>query len=447
MSDQPRSQSDDLGLRSIATPPEELGEGAPTPRPGEGAATRRPGEGAATPRPGEGAATRRPGGGAPTQVRSETAAGPSTEVARTRAWVLEEPGADLELTTVELAPPGPEQVLVRIRATGVCASDVHVLDGRLPKPMPFVPGHEAAGEVVAVGDGVHDLAPGAHVVLSILPRCGTCEACVAGRTNHCTWAGDLAGTGTLDGTNTGWHLPDGRALHHFNGVSSFAEHVVSPRSGVVEIDPALPFSQAALLGCAVATGVGAVRNAARVAAGQTVAVIGCGGVGLNVIQGARIAGASRIVAVDLDPEKLALATALGATDVVDVAQQDVRTVVPQLVAGGVDHAFDAIGRPSALEDAFAITATGGTAIAVGLYATDAQITIDAFPLVGERRLVGTYLGGVDPHVDVPALAQDALYGRLELASLIVERTFEDLPDAVADLRAGRTLARQVLTLP
>ncbi len=371
----------------------------------------------------------------------------SAPVTHTRAWVLEEPGADLARTTLALAPPGPAQVLVRIRATGVCASDVHVMDGRLPKPMPFVPGHEAAGEVVAVGEGVDDLAPGAHVVLSILPRCGVCAACVAGRTNHCTWAADLAATGTLDGAHTAWHLPDGRPVHHFNGVSSFAEHVVSPRSGVVEIDPTLDFSQAALLGCAVATGVGAVRNAARVAAGQTVAVIGCGGVGLNVLQGARMAGARRIVAIDVDTAKLALATELGATDVVDASRQDVRSTVAQLVAGGVDHAFDAIGRPSALEDAFAITAAGGTAIAVGLYATDAQITIDAFPLVGERRLVGTYLGGVDPHVDVPALARDVLEGRLELASLIVERGFEDLPEAVADLRAGRTLARQVLTLP
>ena len=402
MSDPPRSEADPVGLRSIVDP-----------------------------------------GG----LRSDAAARYTTEVTRTRAWVLEQPGGELVLTSVALSPPGPDQVLIRIRASGVCASDVHVMDGRLPKPMPFVPGHEAAGEVVAVGDGVHDLVPGAHVVLSILPRCGTCEACLAGRTNHCAWAADLAGTGTLDGTRTGWHLPDGRALHHFNGVSSFAEHVVSPRSGVVEIDPALPFPQAALLGCAVATGVGAVRNAARVAAGDAVAVIGCGGVGLNVIQGARMAAAGRIVAVDVDGAKLALARELGATDVVDASEQDVRTVVPQLVPGGVDHAFDAIGRPSALEDAFAITAAGGAAIAVGLYATDAQITIDAFPLIGERRLIGTYLGGIDPHLDVPVLARDALEGRLQLRSLIVERGFEDLPAAVADLRAGRTLARQVLILP
>ncbi len=414
MSDVPRSQTDPFEVRSIATPEESEVAAPPSVR---------------------------------SQADPDPAGAASVEVARTRAWVLEAPGSDPVLTEVDLSPPGPEQVLVRIRATGVCASDVHVLDGRLPKPMPFVAGHEAAGEVVAVGAGVDDLAPGAHVVLSILPRCGRCAACTAGRANHCAWAADLAGTGTLDGTSTAWHLPDGRPLHHFNGVSSFAEHIVAPRSGVVEIDPALEFSQAALLGCAVATGVGAVRNAARVAAGDTVAVIGCGGVGLNVIQGARMAGASRIVAVDVDPAKLALAERLGATDTVDAAREDVRTVVPQLVAGGVDHAFDAIGRPSALEDAFAITAAGGAAIAVGLYATDDRITLDAFPLIGERRLLGTYLGGVDPHVDVPALARDALEGRLELEGLIVERALEDLPAAIADLRAGRTLARQVLVLP
>jgi S-(hydroxymethyl)glutathione dehydrogenase / alcohol dehydrogenase len=364
---------------------------------------------------------------------------------KTTAAVLRAPGALLELTEVELAAPGAAQVLVRIRATGVCASDLHIVEGRLPKPLPIVPGHEAAGEVVAVGPEVDDLQIGAHVVLSILPRCLACGACRAGQTAHCSWGGKLAVTGTIDGTATAWHLPDGSPLHHFNGVSSFARHVVAPRSGVIEVDAAVPFSAAALLGCAVSTGIGAVRNAAQVTAGQTVAVIGCGGVGLNIVQGARIAGASRIVAVDVDTAKLELARRLGATDTVDARDLDVPREVKRLVGRGVDHAFDAIGRPAALQDAYAMTGSGGTAIAVGLYATDDEITIKAFPFIGERRLIGTYMGGGDPHVDIPRLAADVLDGSLFMEELIVERPFAEINEAIGDLRHGRTLARQVLT--
>lgn len=373
------------------------------------------------------------------------APGSPSDPSRPTAAVLREVGGPLELTTVELDPPGPDQVLVRVRATGVCASDVHIVDGRLPKPLPIVPGHEAAGEVAAVGHGVDDLRPGQHVVLSILPRCGRCTVCRDGRGNHCPWAGALGATGTLDGRRTGWRLDDGTPLHHFNGISAFAEHVVVPRSGAIAIDPAVPFASAALLGCAVATGVGAVRNAANVRPGQTVAVFGCGGVGLNVVQGARMAGAERIVAVDLDAAKLALARRVGATDTLDASHLDVRAEVARLLPEGVDHAFDAIGRPRVLEDAFAVTAPGGTAVAVGLYATDATITLDAFPLIGERRLVGTYLGGGDPHRDVPALAADLLAGRLLLDELVMERPFTEVGAAVDGLRAGHVVARQVLT--
>jgi S-(hydroxymethyl)glutathione dehydrogenase / alcohol dehydrogenase len=312
--------------------------------------------------------------------------------------------------------------------------------------LPVVPGHEAAGEVVAVGPGVDDLSVGTRVVLSILPRCGNCSACVAGRGNHCVWAAALAATGTVDGHRTAWHLADGTPLHHFTGVSSFADHVVVPRSGAVAVDPAVPYAAAALLGCAVSTGVGAVRHAAGVRMGQTVAVFGCGGVGQNVVQGARLAGASRIVAVDRDPAKLALAERLGATDTVDARDQDVRTGVTTAVPGGVDHAFDAVGIPALLSDAFAVTAPGGTAVAVGLYPVDAQVTLDAFPLIGERRIVGTYLGGGDPHEVVPELAAAYLAGDLLLDELVVERPFEQVGDAIDALRAGRILARQVLVL-
>lgn len=360
------------------------------------------------------------------------------------AAVISTPGGPLEHTELLLRDPGPHEVLVRIRASGVCASDVHIIDGRLPKPMPIVPGHEAAGEVVEVGDGVDDLEAGTPVVLSILPRCGRCAACAAGRGNHCDWAATIGASGTLDGTSTGWHRHDGTPVHHFNGVSSFADHVLVPRSGVVPVDPRLPFPVAALLGCAVATGVGAVRNAARVAPGETVAVIGCGGVGLNVIQGARLAGAGRIVAIDRDEAKLALARELGATDAVDARDGDPSGQLHGVLPDGVDHAFDAIGDPEVLASAFAMTAAGGTAVAVGLYATDARLTIPAFPLVGERRVVGTYLGGIEPRIDIPKLARDHLAGGLRLAELVAERPFAEADAAVDELRRGATLARQVL---
>lgn len=379
-----------------------------------------------------------------TSDRIHGAAAGSAAPRRVTAAVLHQAGGPLELTEVTLGPPGPAEVLVRIRATGVCASDVHVIDGRLPKPLPFVPGHEAAGEVVAVGADVVDLAIGTQVVLSILPRCDRCDACRRGRGNLCSWGGGLAATGTIDGHRTAWTLDDGRPLHHFNGVSSFADHVVAPRSGVVPVDAEVPAHVAALLGCAVSTGIGAVRNAAAVAPGETVAVIGCGGVGLNVVLGAVLAGASRIVAIDRNPDSLALARELGATDVVDASTQHVKGAVRAAVRGGVDHAFDAIGRPEALQDAFAMLAPGGTAVAVGLYATDATVTLDAFPLIGERRLVGTYLGGADPQVLIPELAQDVLAGRLPLDAMVQRRAFREVNDAVTDLRAGRSRARQVL---
>jgi S-(hydroxymethyl)glutathione dehydrogenase/alcohol dehydrogenase len=364
---------------------------------------------------------------------------------RVNAAVLHEHGVAPTWTEVTLDDPRDAEVLVRVRATGVCASDVHVIDGRLPKPLPVVPGHEAAGEVVAVGPGVDHLGVGDHVVLSILPRCDTCAACRAGRGNHCSWAGVLAATGTLDGHRTAWHLDDGTPLHHFTGVSSFADHVVVPASGAIAVEASVPWSTAALLGCAVTTGIGAVRHAAGVRPGQRVAVIGCGGVGLNVVQGARLAGASRIVAVDLDPASLALARRLGASDTVDGRRRDVAAAIGALLPGGVDHAFDAVGRPEALRAAFQALAPGGTAVAVGLYAVDDEVALPVFPLIGERRLVGTYLGGGDPRLDVPALAAQVLAGELRLDELVVERPAHELADAVAELREGRTLARTVLT--
>lgn len=362
------------------------------------------------------------------------------------AAVLHELGGELDLREVDLDPPGPDEVRVRVRATGVCASDVHVIDGGLPKPLPIVPGHEAAGVVAELGPGVDDLAVGDHVVLSILPWCGTCPACQRGERNACHWAGELASTGTLDGQATRLHL-DGRPLHHFNGVSSWATQTVSPRSGVVKVPDAVPFTSAALLGCAVSTGVGAVRNAARVRPGETVAVLGCGGVGLSAVQGARMAGAGRVVAVDLDTDKLALARDLGATDVLDVSGGvDTAAALRELEPLGLDHVLECLGRPATIAAGWDAVGVGGQVTVCGISPPGSRLDLDAFGLISEKRLVGTYLGGVRTDVDVPALAADVLCGELDLDPMVEPIAFADLPDAVARLRRGGTLARRVVVL-
>lgn len=364
---------------------------------------------------------------------------------RTRAAVCVAVGGPLEIHDVDLRPPGPGEVLVRITATGVCASDVHVIDGSLPKPMPIVPGHEAAGRVAALGPGVDDLVVDDHVVLTILPWCGRCAACAAGRRRACTWAGTLATTGTIDGTTTALSL-DGAPLHHFTGVSSWADYAVVPRTGAVRVPDDLPSSQAALLGCAVATGFGAVRSAAHVRSGQSVAVIGCGGVGLNVVQAAALAGASPLLAIDRNPRALQAAADLGATHRLLAGDRSADTMIRGVTGTGVDHCFEVIGHPATVEAAWRATAAGGQTTVVGLLPATSTITLDAFALITGKRLVGTYLGGVEPDRDLPALAEAVRRGGIALAPLIEQITLDDLPHAVERLRDGTVTARLVVTM-
>jgi S-(hydroxymethyl)glutathione dehydrogenase/alcohol dehydrogenase len=362
-----------------------------------------------------------------------------------RAAVCTAVGGPLVIRDVDLRPPGPGEVLVRITATGVCASDVHVIDGTLPKPMPIVPGHEAAGRIAALGPGVDDLAVDDHVVLTILPWCGACAACRRGQHRACAWATELAATGTMGPGGTALSL-DGEPLHHFTAVSSWAEYAVVPRTGAVRITDGLPSTHAALLGCAVATGFGAVRSAADVAAGQSVAVIGCGGVGSNVVQAARLAGADPLVVVDRNPGALRLAERLGATHAIAADHRPADELILDIAPGGIDHCFEVLGRPSTVEAAWRALAPGGQATVVGLLPAASTITLDAFPLISERRLVGTYLGGVEPERDLPELAAAASDGRIELAALVDEIELSDLPAAVDRLRAGLVTARQVVRL-
>jgi Zn-dependent alcohol dehydrogenase len=361
-----------------------------------------------------------------------------------RAAVLTGPRREFEVGDVELDSPRRGEVLVRVAATGLCGSDLGALDGkRALVPFPAVLGHEAAGVVAEVGDAVDRVGVGDHVVLSILPSCGRCDACAADRRNHCETAAAAMRRGALlDGSSR--LSASGRRLHHFLGVSSFAEYAVVPESAATVIDPSMPLDRAALIGCGVLTGVGAVRNTARVQAGARVAVFGCGGVGLSVIQGARLAGAATIVAVDVQPDKLALAPALGATDVVDASRGDVAAAVRAASGGGVDHAFEAAGREDTIAQAWASLDVGGQLVIIGVLASGAKLTLDADPLIEEKRIAGCYLGSASLERDVPELVSLYLDGRLLLDELITRRVgLTELDEAFARLRSG-TEARQVV---
>jgi S-(hydroxymethyl)glutathione dehydrogenase / alcohol dehydrogenase len=367
-------------------------------------------------------------------------------VVRMRAAVLAGVNAPFELADVELDPPLAGEVLVRIAASGLCRSDLNAISGkRTLVPFPAVLGHEASGEVVACGPGVTRLRNGDRVVLSILPWCGTCKPCSQGRRNYCTAAGAGMAAGTLlDGTRR-LRLATGGDLHHFLAVSSFAPYAVVPESGVVVLPPGLPLVPAALLSCAVLTGFGAVRNTAQVKAGTRVAVFGCGGVGLNIVQGARLAGAAQIVAVDVSADKLELARRLGATAAVHAGvTKDPAAAVRRELSGGADYAFEALGVERTIQQAWASLDVRGQLILVGLLASGARLTLDAGPFVNEQSVTGCYLGSADPARDIPLLADHYQRGELALDELITRQiTLDELGDGFDDLRAGRG-ARSVL---
>jgi len=356
---------------------------------------------------------------------------------RVQAAVLTGVDAPFQITEVELAPPRSRELLVKIAASGLCGSDLNVISGkRTLVPFPAVLGHEASGVVVECGPDVEQFRPGDPVVLSIVPSCGTCRPCALGLRNYCEVAGAAMAAGALlDGTRR--LSADGRELHHFLTVSSFAEYSVVPASGAVTIPEGMPLDQAALLGCGVLTGFGAVHNTAGVSAGSRVAVFGCGGVGLNIVQGARLAGAARIIAIDVMTDKLSLARKLGATDTLDASATDPVAAVRDLV-GGADYAFEALGRDETIQQAWASLDIRGQLVLVGLLPGGARLTLDTGPFLNEQSVRGCYFGSADITRDVPVLIEHYLRGELVLDELISRRiTLGQLDDAVADLRAGR----------
>ncbi|WP_136253937.1 zinc-dependent alcohol dehydrogenase family protein [Onishia niordana] len=355
---------------------------------------------------------------------------------RTRPLVIEE---------LELSPPGDNEVLVKIKAAGLCHSDLSVMDGNRPRPVPMALGHEAAGVVKSVGRGVTDLAEGDHVVAVFVPSCGHCAPCAEGRPALCEPGAKANNAGTLVGGGHRLHRADGTPVNHHLGVSAFADHAVVSRNSLVRIDPRLPFRHAALFGCAVLTGVGAAINSAGIRAGQTVAVIGLGGVGLNSVLGALVAGASDVIAIDLDDDKLALAKQLGATRVFNSADTDCAEQVREATRGGVDCAIEMAGSEKALEFAYQVTRRGGLTVTGGLAHPDRKVAIQQVSLVAEERtLRGSYVGSCVPVRDVGRYVALFQQGRLPVDRLLSRvLTLKDINDGFEQLAAGQAV-RQVV---
>lgn len=362
-----------------------------------------------------------------------------------KAAVFYEHNAPLTVEDIEIDGPKRGEVLVKVAASGVCHSDQSVMNGTIPfPPPPAVLGHEGAGVVEQVGADVTAVTPGDHVILSWRPSCGRCSYCATGRPQLCQ-------TGSLELLQG--YLPDGTSrLHkgtteikHFTGVSSFGEYAVVPETGVVKIRQDVPLEAAALVGCGVMTGVGAAINTAKVEPGTSVAVIGCGGVGLNTIQGAVLAGAEKIIAIDLNPHKLELAAQFGATHQVNPKDGDPVSQVQALTDGlGVDYAFEVIGRADTAVQAYNSIRPGGTAVVVGVARPDDMMTIPAVSLLQEKTLKGSIYGSARPSVDMPRLLDLYMNKKLKLDELVSRRIkLEQINDAFAWMEKGE-VARSVI---
>ncbi len=357
---------------------------------------------------------------------------------RIRAAVLHEPDRPVATEAVELDPPSDDEVLVRVVAAGVCRSDLHFADGALGEGRwPMVLGHEGAGIVEAAGARVTHVRPGDRVAFCFVPSCGACRPCRSGRLNLCEPAAKATLKGTmLDGTSR-LRLEDGRALQHCLLTSCFADHAVVAGAGAVPLPESIPLWQAALLGCGVITGVGAVRNTARVRIGESVCVVGCGGVGLQVIAGARLAGAAAIVAVDRDPAKLELAASRGATHAVDASDGGAARAVRKLTDGGVDHAFEVVGLPETIRLAWDTLRPGGTAVVVGLAPKGVEVSLPAIEFLSEKSILGCYYGSAHVAAELPELIRLVVDGRLELADVVSHFTdLDGIEEALERLRRG-----------
>ncbi|GIW07205.1 MAG: alcohol dehydrogenase [Dehalococcoidia bacterium] len=345
----------------------------------------------------------------------------------------------LTIEEVEIDRPLPREVVVRTAATGVCHSDLHFIEGSYPAAIPGILGHEPAGIVEEVGSQVTYLKPGDHVVGCLSVFCGTCEQCLTGHPYRCS---QTPRRHPSDPPRL--RFPDGTPIGQVSNLSAYAEKMLVHENALVKIDPSIPLDVAALVGCGVTTGLGAVFHTAKVTPGSTVAVFGVGGVGLAAVQGARLAGARRIIAVDLDPHKLETAKQLGATDLVDAAEGDPVTEIHQLTGGGVDFAFEAIGLPRTAEQAFLSTGRGGVATIIGMIPVGAVVTIPGSLLLTERKLQGSGMGSNRFRVDVPRYLELYQQGRLKLDEMITRRIRLDEINSAFDALRSHQGVRSVV---
>ena len=356
-----------------------------------------------------------------------------------KAAVLHEVNQPLQMEEIDVALPGPREVLVRTKASGVCHSDLHFVEGLYTTTMPVVLGHEAAGIVEAIGSQVNYVSPGDRVICCLSVFCGQCERCTTGRPVLCSRTGLVRGQDEAPRLSQG-----GASVTQFANLGAYAEMMLVHENSLVKIEQDIGFEQMALIGCGATTGLGAAMNTAKVEPGSTVAVIGCGGVGLNAIQGAKLAGALRIIAIDGVEDKLTLAREFGATDVIEASSGDVETKVKDLTKGGVDYSFEAIGKKETAEQSFSILRAGGTATIIGMIPQGVKIELDGASFLRERRIQGSSMGSNHFRVDMPRYVDFYLQGRLKLDELVSRRlTLEDVNEAFKYMKEG-SVARSVM---
>jgi len=352
-----------------------------------------------------------------------------------KAAVLHAVNTPLEIEDVDINKPGPHEVLVRTKFAGLCHSDLHFMEGLYPHPLPAVLGHESAGVVEEVGSEVTYVKKGDHVITCLSVFCGTCENCNTGRPAICS----NTDVKLLPGVARRLSLK-GQPLHTFVNLSSYAEMMLVHENAIVKIRPDFPLDRAALIGCAVITGYGAVVNTAKVAPGETVAIIGCGGVGMAAINGAEIAGAGRIIAIDTNPTKLQLATKLGATDLVNPRDGDVVKRVQELTSGGVHHAIECLGTKLTAEQSFQMLRMGGTATIVGMVPFGEKIELHGFDFLRERKIQGSSMGSNRFRVDMPRLIDFYLKRKLHLDDWISDRIkLPQINEGFANMKAGKVV--------